>query len=898
MDTSRIPLLESKLRMPRRRAGVVRRERLTRQFDPLHLPALTLVSAPAGFGKTTLVTEWLTEGPSAGPVAWLSLDHRDSDPALYWAYVVASLGKVEPGIGDDALAVLQATPQRLDAVVASLLNDLSALERDVVLVLDDYHLVESLAVQESMQFLLDHQPSQLRLVVASRADPPWPLAGLRARGDLLEIRAANLRFTAEEATAYLNDAMGLDLASTDIDALAGRTEGWVAALQLAALSLQGRGDPSGFITDFTGDDRFVVDYLVDEVLDRQPADIRSFLLETSILNRLSAGLCAAVTGRSDAKAVLEAVERSNLFLVALDDRRRWYRYHHLFADVIRARLSEEDTAAIPELHRRASAWYQANGDEAEAITHAIAAADFEQAAQLVELATPVLRRRRQESTLRRWLEALPDDIFADRPVLAISLVGARMATGDSTGVEALLDTVESRLDATGTAPIVFDDHEFAGLAAQVLIYRAGLGLLSGDADATITNAHAALDLVEPTDDLRRGSAAGLLALAHWTTGDLDAAESQYAAAISALIAAHHLTDALGCSIALADIRITRGRLTDAAHTLDAGLRLTAEHPGLRGAADMHVGLSEVLIERNQLDAAARHLATSAALGDSAGLPQHPYRRRVAMARLCRARGELDRALALVDEAIPLYDTDYSPPVRPVGAIRARAQLALGDLDAATAWAAARGLGVADDVSYVREYEHVTLARTILACQAAGRDADLDGAIGLLDRLLAAADGGSRTGSAIEILVLQAVAQNARADRPATLTALDEALRRAEQEGHVRLFLHAGPELTALLRSIALRKDAPAHVRKVLAAVDPTTNPTLRRPSPTSYPVEELSARELDVLRLLRSELSGPDIARELVVSINTVRSHTKSIYMKLGVNSRRAAIRRADELGL
>lgn len=896
MGAPEIPLIESKLRAPVRRAGVVRRDRLARRLDRSRLPAVTLVSAPAGFGKTTQVTEWITDDPAAGPVAWLSLDRRDSDPALFWAYVVAALGKVVPGIGGDALAALQATPDRLDAVVASLLNDLSTLERDVTLVLDDYHLVESLAVQESMLFLLEHQPAQLRLVVASRADPPWPLAGLRASGDLVEIRAAELRFTPEETSTYLNDAMGLDLASTEVEALEVRTEGWVAALQLAALSLQDRTDPSGFIAEFAGDDRFVVDYLADEVLDRQPAEIRSFLLDTSVLNRLSAGLCAAVTGRSDARAILEAVERSNLFLVALDDRRHWYRYHHLFADVLRSRLSEENAERIPELHRRASDWCRVHGDEAEAIAHSLAGADFERAAELVELAAPTLRRRRQERTLRGWLEALPEEIFEDRPVLAVSLIGARMVTGDTTGVDALLQEVEARL-AAASRPIVFDDREFAGLPVQVHIYRAALGLLTGDLDTTITHASAALDLAEPTDHLRRGSASGLLALAHWSAGHLETAARLYTGAIESLITARHLTDALGCSLALGDIQIGLGRLTAAARTFDTGLGLTAQQPGLRGAADMHVGLSEVLIERNDLAAAAHHLETSTGFGESAALPQNAYRWRITMARLRRGRGDLDGALSLVDEAEPLYDTDFSPPVRPVGAVRARVQLARGDLDAANAWVAASGLTVADELSYIHEYEHVTLARVLLARHAADHGTGLDDAITLLDRLYAAADTGSRTGSAIEILILQAVAQNARKNRNAALAGLDDALNRAEPEGHVRLFLHAGPEVMTLLRSIAARKDATPHVRKILAAADPAPTGAPAR-SARTIRAEELSARELDVLRLLRSDLSGPDIARELVVSLNTIRTHTKNIYMKLGVNSRRAAVRRADELGL
>jgi LuxR family maltose regulon positive regulatory protein len=585
-----------------------------------------------------------------------------------------------------------------------------------------------------------------------------------------------------------------------------------------------------------------------------------------------------------------------MFLVALDDRRRWYRYHHLFADVLRARLADERADAIPDLHRRASAWYEAHADDAEAVAHAMAAGDSDRAARLIELAAPELRRRRQEKTLRRWLEALPSDRFTDRPVLAISLVGARMATGDTTGVESLLDTVEAALGSS-TPPIVFDEHEFAGLPAQVLVYRAALALLAGDIGATTAHATAALDLIAPTDRLRRGSASALLALAHWTSGDLDTAERRYTEAVRALIDADHLSDALGCSLALADVQIARGRLTDATRTLDAGLRLTAAHPGLRGAADMHIGLSEVLIERNDLDAATHHLQTSAELGDSAGLPQHAYRWRVTKARLCRARGDLEAGLALIDEAAPLYDTDFSPPVRPVAAIRARVQLAHGELAAAATWIHDRQIGIADELNYVREYEHITLARILIAQHAAGHHPSrLEDAIALLDRLLVAAEQGGRIGSIIEIRILQAAAHQAHGDAAVALAALEDALRRAEPEGHVRLFLHAGPDVTTLLRSIGARPNLTPHTKRVLAALPASTARSTSTPVPTL--VDELSPRELDVLRLLRTELSGPEIAAELVVSLNTVRSHTKSIFTKLAVTNRRSAVRRADELGL
>ena len=897
-DMAGPPLLATKLHAPRRRPAVVGRDRLSSRLAT-EAASVTLLSAPTGFGKTTLLAEWLsTAGAEGLRTSWLSLDSGDNDSAVFWTYAIGAIQRLVPEVGNRALGSLQAS-QPLATVVAALLNDLADLAAGVVLVLDDYHVIESTEIHESIAYLIDHAPPSFHLVISSRSDPPFPLGRLRARGQLTEIRAADLRFTHDEATSYLNDTMGLQLDASDVDSLGVRTEGWIAALQLAALSLQGRDDADQFIKSFTGDDRFVVDYLVEEVLDRQPDAIRSFLLQTSVLDRLTGELCDAVTLGTDSRATLELLDRSNLFLVTLDDRRHWYRYHHLFADVLHARLRDEAPGLVDGLHRRASSWYSANGEPAAAIHHALAGHHVDDAARLIELAAPILRRSRQEGTLRRWLETLPSDVFTDRPVLAISLVAARMATGDSTAVEPLLQLVEATLERSAPPPIVFDVEFFDRLPAQVLIQRAGLTLLAGDLEGTILHASRALGLVEPDDHFRRASATALIALAHWTAGDLDIAVRRYTEAIDEFITADHLSDALGCSLALADIQIAQGRLTDAKRTFDSGLRWTEEHPGLRGAADMHAGLSEVLIERNLLDDAARHLDTSKELGESAGLPQHAYRWRVTMARLCRANGDLDGALALIDEAAPLYDTDFSPPVRPVAAIRARVQLAHGDLDAAYRWATDRGLTVDDELSYVHEYEHVTLTRVLIARHVAGHGTgDLDEVIAMLGRLLEAAETGSRAGSLIEILILLATAYAARDDKSGALAALDDALQHAAPEGHIRLFLHAGPAVAALLRRMSSREHVTPHARLVLSALDLAADSGDTQRAASRGLVEPLSRRELEVLRLLRTDLSGPEIARELTVSMNTFRSHTKNIYTKLGATNRREAIRRATEHGI
>lgn len=892
------PLLEVKIHVPARRRGAVARPRLSSRLGGVSRSALTLVSAPAGFGKTTLLTEWLStlsvDGP---PVAWLSLDTRDNEPALFWNYVVAALQTTADGVGAGAQSLLTSAQPSTEAALTTLVNDFRSVPHDVVLVLDDYHVIETSAVHDGMAFLLEHLPPRLHLVIATRADPPLALARMRARGELLEVRAADLRFTSEESAAYLNGSMGLALSGQDVASLDGRTEGWIAALQLAALSMQGRDDVSAFIAGFAGDDRYIVDYLAEEVLARQPADVRDFLLHTAVLERLTGPLCDAVTGRSGGTAALVALERANLFLVPMDDRRRWYRYHQLFADVLQAHLAEQHGSDVPDLHRRASSWFEHNGDPPAAIRHALAAGDVERAAGLVELAIPVLRRMRRESTLRGWLDAIPDEIVRVRPVLAAGFVGALMSGGEFEGIERRLQDVERCL---GPVPpdgmVVVDEAELARMPGAVELYRSALALAAGDVAGTVHHARSAIDRAAEGDHLVRAGASALAGLAVWGGGDLEAAHAAYSTSVRGLEQAGHISDVLGCSITLADIRTTQGRLGDAVHTYDEALRLASREPGpaLRGTADMHVGLARIAYERDDLAATAEHLERARRLGEHTWLPQNPYRWRVAMAHLREAEGELGDAVALLDEARRVYVGDFSPDVRPVLASRARLMVAQGRSDDALAWARDRGLSAGDDLSYLREFEHLTLARVLLA---GARLHGSESPAGLLQRLLRAADAGARTGTVIEILVLQALTHQAHGDAAGALAPLERALELAEPEGYVRVFVGEGAPMVSLLRSAARRRPGSDHLRRLLHAAD---RPGPRRPERQSRGpfVEPLSGRERDVLRLLGSDLGGPAIARELTVSLNTLRTHTKSIYAKLGVTSRRAAVRRATELDL
>jgi LuxR family maltose regulon positive regulatory protein len=902
------PILATKLYIPHPRPNVVSRPRLLERLNEGLHHKLTLVSAPAGFGKTTLVSEWI-EGIER-PIAWLSLDEGDSDPARFLTYIVAALQTIEPAIGEGVLRALQSSqPSPPEATLTALLNDLTTIRDPFALVLDDYHVIDAKPVDQALTFLLDHLPPQMHMVIATREDPHLPLARLRARGHLTELRAVDLRFTASEAAEFLNKVMGLSLSEEDITQLSVRTEGWIAGLQLAALSMQGHRDVPGFVRAFAGDHRYIVDYLVEEVLESQPEPIRSFLLQTCILDRLCGPLCDAVTGqeRGTGSARLEALERGNLFVVPLDDKRHWYRYHHLFAEVLYAHLIAEQPNQVATLHRRASEWYEQDGSAADAIRHALAAGDFDRAAGLIELAVPAMHTSRQEATLLGWLKALPDELIHLRPVLSVGYAWALLAVGELEAADARLSDAERWLDTTtdtserALAPsaemVVVDKEEFRRLPAAIAVYRAAHAQALGDVPNTVKYARRVLDLLPEEDHLGRGAATALLGLASWANGDLEAAHRTFADGIASVQRAGNLSDAISGTLALVDIRIAQGRLREAMRTYERSLQEALEQgePVLRGTADLYVGMSELYRERNDLHTAMQYLLSSKELGEHNEVPQYRFRWYVALARIREAQGDLDDALDLLHEAERLYIRDFFPNVRPVAASVSRVWVAQGRLGEALGWAREQGLEVSDDLSYLREFEHITLARVLLARYKSDHaDHFMLEAMGLLERLLKAAQEGERTGSVIEILVLQALAYQAQGDIPAALMPLQQALTLAEPEGYVRRFVDEGTPIAALLEEAAKRGIAPNYVHKLLKAFCKDENP-----APVKQGlIEPLSERELEVLRLLRTDLNGPEIARELVVSLNTMHTHTKNIYSKLGVNNRRAAVHRAEELDL
>ncbi|MCJ7520124.1 MAG: LuxR C-terminal-related transcriptional regulator [Anaerolineaceae bacterium] len=898
------PLLLTKLYIPPPRPKVVFRPRLIERLNEGKHHKLTLISAPAGFGKTTLVSEW-----AAGcdqKVAWVSLDEKDDDPSCFLTYLVAALQTIAANIGAGVLGVLQAPqPPPIESILIALLNEITTVPDKFVLVLDDYYVIDSKPVDEALTFLLEHLPPQMHLVIASREDPHLPLARLRARGQLTELRAADLRFTSSEATEFLNQMMGLNLSEEDTFTLESRAEGWIAGLQLAALSMQGNKDVSGFIREFAGDHRYIVDYLVEEVLKSQPEPIRRFLLQTAILDRLNGSLCDALTGNEDGNEQLDVLQRGNFFVIPLDDKRNWYRYHQLFADVLRMHLTAEQPDQVSVLHRRASEWYEQNGLPPDAIRHALAAEDFERAAELIELVMPAMNRSQQGTTLLGWLKALPNELVRVRPVLSTEYALVSLSRGGLEGVEVRLRDAERWLDtAADTAGmVVVDEEEFRRLPGMIALIRAAQALARGDMPETVKNARRVLDLAPEDDHLMLGGAASQLGLAAWASGDLDTARRMTADGTANVRLAGYISAAIGGAIVLADIQIALGCLHEAMTTYKQALQWATEPgaPVLRGTADMYVGMSNLYREHNDLKTATQHLLTSQALGELAGLQQNPYRWCAAMARIREAQGDLDGALDLLDQAERLYDGNFSPNVRPVATRKTRVWVAQGRLGEALGWAREQGLSVENELSYLHEFDHITLARVLLARYQSDRaDGSISGVLGLLDRLLNAAKEGGRKGNVIEILVLQAIAYHAQGDLPAALLPLQHSLALAEPEGYVRMFLDEGSSMMQLLREASAREIMPDYTDKLLAAFEAEKRKSEDKPDlpHAKLLIDPLSQRELEILQLLAKGLSNREIGERLFLALDTIKGHNRKIFDKLQVQSRTEAVVRARELGM
>ena len=947
-------LLATKLYVPPLRGERVARPRLTGRLRLGRDRKLTLLSAPAGFGKTTLLSEWIRaeggmasgspEGCSA--FAWLSIDAEDNDPVRFWTYFVAALRTIPflrvAGLGAttaetlhsiDSAPVMASPPW--EVLLSVLVNEVAEVGRPFVLVLDDFHLITEPQIHSGLTFLLENLPPAdqgMHLVVAGRADPPWPLARMRARGQVAEVRAADLRFTLEETASFFNDVAGLGLSPEDVLALDGRTEGWIAGLQMAALSMKGRQgkeaqcDLSSFVAALSGSHRYVLDYLVEEVLDQQPPDVTEFLLKTSVLERLTAPLCDAVweppagaekRAGDASQRMLERLEAANLFLLPLDDERRWYRYHPLFADLLRRRLAQRiGPGGVTALHLTASGWFEQTNLTIEAVSHALASGDAERLAHLVERNALAALFQGQRATAVRWLEALSENMVRSRPWLCLAYAWVMASSGQWDMVESLLASAErsSRLweiercggRPEGGAQPRSRDPEARRLAGHFLTLQAYVTGIKGDVDTARELARSALECVPAEDRSIRSFAATLLGSTLRLSGDLAGASRIWSEALAESRLCGDAQSAIVLLGSLASLQVEQAQLHRAAETSRQVLDLAREQSG-RGAwlypllGTTHSRLSMIHLEWNDVPAALSHAREGLRLSELWGHLEALATGQMVLAWALQAAGDAAGALTAIRKAGELADRLSAWYRARAEGERARICLAQGNLDAAARWAAECDLDQ-DRIAFDRMREYLLLARVLVLTGRA------DKALDLLSRLLETAEATGSVKDVVETLVVKALALQAQRDVESSLSALERALAVTEPEGHIRTYTGEGEALETLLRRAAARGFSPAYVNRLLEAFpaqvaerEAAGPPAGHQATPGFVPfplVEPLSERELEVLRLLDTSLSVPEIADRLVVSPSTVRSHVKSVYGKLGAHNRLQALEYARELKL
>jgi LuxR family maltose regulon positive regulatory protein len=904
-------LLATKLHAPSVPAGLVPRPRLARRPDA----CLVLVCAPAGYGKTTLLTEWARQRPSCG---WLSLDTGDNDPARFWRHVIATLDTVRSGIAERLAGLLgPPAPPSFEGVVTALINELDptpashvgpgaslAAGESVDLILDDYHAISSPRVHETVAFLVDHAPASLRLMLATRSDPPLPLARLRARGQLAEVRVAGLRFTPDEAALLLRDASGVELSDRAAAALTERTEGWAVGLRLAGLSLRGGVDVDRFVMAFGGSHRFVLDYLVEEVLQRQSDPVRTFVLETSVLQRFNADVCDAVTGRTGSQAMLERVEGAGLFVIPLDDVRGWWRYHHLFADLLQARLAQQLPERPAQLHRAAAEWFETRGLPDESIHHALAAGDPAWAARLIERHfDDVFNLRGEQETIHRWLPNIPDPVVTSRPRLLLARAQMASMRGDTQAAAPLVEAAERAWATTSHLAAGEAFEPTVGRAASLLInvpamialQRSYHAQLRGDAEPAQRYAETALDEIASGESMLMTTAQSFLAVASWMHGDLVAAERQFVDNIASWRAAGQTTATAWGDYCLAQLQRAQGRLDASAHTCRRALDLAgAPAQPAPATAPAHTGLAQVAYQRNELDVALTHLEKAITAGRRFVHSPPLAAALMTLAWVYQAQGEPDRARETMTEAAriaPGPDGLFNP----VPAQQARLLLVQGDVAEADRWVREQGLNADDELDYGHETGHLVLARVLLARQRP------EHALLLLDRLHTAARGAHRGQTVIEAGALRAVALWQADRRPEACDALTDALTIAHPQRYLRVFADEGTPMAALLRDVFVaghgRPALPvplgylAELRHAFDAGSPAPQTIVPQGM-----LEPLTRREIEVLSLLTRGASNQTIAASLVVTLDTVKKHVSHVLRKLEAKNRTEAVARAREL--
>ncbi len=907
-NTATSATLATKLHVPPLRAEAVARERLIQRVEDgvRDGRALTLISAPAGFGKTTLISAWLQASGRAA--AWFSLDDGDNDPIRFWRYVIAALQTRATSIGSSASTMLAAPQTPLESLAAALLNDLIEIDQSLVLVIDDYHTITDPNIHTSLDFFLDRLPLSVHVVIATREDPPLSLPRRRARQKLAEVRAADLRFTLAETADLLNTHLQLGLSANDLAALEQRTEGWAVGLQLAALSLQGRSDKHDFVSAFAGDDRYIADYLIEEVIQRQPPHVQDFLLKTSILPRLNAGLCDALLDRHDSRSVLLDLERANLFVVPLDNRREWFRYHRLFADLLQQRLSEAiEPMALIDLHRRAGEWFEGKELMNEAIEQALIARDYDTAARRLRPHVQWLFFHSELQTLADYVAAFPADYLAQHLPLLAMRSWALLASGQSAKALRCIETIENN------AHVASDDFDrWAELSADTRaalietgVMRMRLVIDRGDVERTLWLAQQILPHLNEGQQqwlynfsyALRAPVLFMQALAHELHGEVRTAEIGFhAAADQDQDNPHIVAQALGH---LGQVQALQGQLRAATETFQHAIQLSEE---LGAYTTPFFGISQagygnVLYELNDLDEAEHVLQAAIKQGQAWHSWEVLIPAFTGLTRVKQAQGDWPAARAALDDLLAASQHFIQSTQPLVNTWRAWLALRQGQLDAAQRWAQALALTTNSEVTYSNESDLIIFARLLIA------QGQFNAADRLIDRLLTSIQNGGRGQRTIEVWVLRAVVLEALKQSAEALKALSHALDLAKPEGYVRVFVEAGPSVARLL--LQKMKDAPENLKQyigdILAAISPETVVRVATPAAplTQSPlIEPLSDREVEVLQLIDQGLSNPEIAAKLVLSTGTVKVHTHNIFSKLAVTSRTQAVNKARALGL
>ncbi len=900
------PLLFTKLYIPPFLPSRVSRPRLTERLTESIYTGikLLLLAAPAGSGKSALLSEWLAQIPVKA--AWLSLDEGDTDPIRFWDYFVAALQQIDTRIGQDALALFhEPTPLPIQSILVSLINDMGATQEPFVLVLDDYHVVNSPAIHEGLAFLLDPLPPMMRLVVTTRTDPPLPLARLRARSELLELRASDLQFSASESAQFVSRLIGVELTDELVNALKTRTEGWAAGLQLAALALRGHNNPDEFIDNFAGTNRFIVDYLGDEVLDKQPVALQQFLMRTSILGQLNGELCATLTDQPDAQGVLETLERNNYFVHPVDDKRRWYRYHQLFRDFLQHRLEQREGEQVQDLHKRASVWFEQHGYIEEAIRHALAIGDHTRAGELIEsIADYMIWRRAEHYRLLEWLGALPEALIRSRPKLALYHAWTFYLTTRREAAIERAQAAEQALEHDGSS-------QDANVRGMLYAVQSTLTGIQQDFETALRTGRMALEHLPGSEIIWRCMAAINLGVSSAAVGEMGEA-------VRTLNYAMELSQEIGSAFALlsafwhlATLQTTQLHLRDAERTCYQG-QAVAVTPGIRRfpvSGFINVLLAEILLERNQLAEAEPYFLEGTQQINPEGNPMALLRCYLGLVRLKRLQNDLSGSDEWFRRAEQFeHVSRIHNRASGFGAYRGWRLIQEGDLATAWRWVEENRLGLDNDLSYHREPYYLVLARLLIASAQSNPD-HLSGALRLLNRMIERASSSGRTGSLVRALSLQALALDDAGESEAAIESMKQALVLVEPEQCITTFADEGPSMVPLLQKVLQSQQRAAHDNRprpspeylatILTAMGTQGSPIL---VPAKYRsamlVEQLSERELEVLRLLSQGLSSNEIAARLVISVETARKHIKNIYGKLDVHSQFEAARRAQEIGL